>query len=269
MAEKEEVSYTEIVKEVMEQGHYYSDAVEWYANKYYSIIAEKTMFILLSIFSIVTIFYIRMTIKNVLPLRETFPIYKLQKDAIKYRTVARSLKPQGKVEYTSNEAILRMLLIHYTKEMFTHNYKSGNLEDLNTKLLRIGLYSSNDLLEKYKRGVFDGVTKDIFNKNIEYKTTVVSFKLIKKGSKLGKKKSALTAIKDYFFSKVPQEAELTCVTDTLVDGVIRAKTARRILFNYSYEPIVYNMIKDSFTEPRLVVNDYRILEETKNEVVNN
>ncbi|MDR0571985.1 MAG: hypothetical protein LBG48_04010 [Rickettsiales bacterium] len=269
MTDKDSVRYTEIVKEVMEQGKYYSDAIDWYSNKYYSIIVEKTTFVLLSLFSIVTIFFIRLTIKNIMPLKEVFPIYKLQKDSLNYRAKAYSLKPQGKVQYTSNEAILRMLLIHYAKEMFTHDYKSGNMDDLNIKLLRVGLYSSNELLEKYKRTFFDSVTKSIFNKNIEYKTTVVSFKLIKRGSKLGKKKTILTTIKDYFFTSIPQEAELTCVTDTLVNGTIRAKTARRVLLNFMYEPITYNMIRNSFTESKLVVNDYKILEETKNEITDN
>jgi type IV secretory pathway component VirB8 len=259
--EKEVVKYSDVVSAVVEEGKYYTDAMNWYCIKYHSVISEKTFFILLSVFSAIIVFFLYNTINNILPLHDIFPVYKVQTDAIKYRTKVTPLKPKN-IEYTSSEAILRMLLIHYVKEMFTHNYKSGNIEELNQKLSGIRLYSSSELFEDYKK-MFNVISGNLFNKDVEQKTYVTTFRLIKTKSK--NKGNIITYLKNYFFTKIPTEAEIACVVDTLVSNSLKKRVKMKILFNFIYEPVVYNSVKNEFTKPRLIINNYSILEEVSDE----
>jgi type IV secretory pathway component VirB8 len=262
--EKETVSYTEVVNVVMEEGKYYNDAMDWYCMKYFSVVSEKTLFVLLSVFSVVIIFYLYNTINNILPLHDVFPVYKVQKDSLRYRTKVVPLKPKN-IEYTSSEAILRMLLIYHSKEMFTHNYRSGNIEELNEKLSRIRLYSSSEFFEDYRK-MFNAISGNLFNKDIEQKAYVTTFRLIKTRNKSGK--NIITRLlREYFSSKIPTEAEITCVVDTIVSGSLRRRTSMKILFSFIYEPVTYNSIKNEFTKPRLTINNYTVLEENSDENV--
>ncbi|MDR2760931.1 MAG: hypothetical protein LBB09_03750 [Rickettsiales bacterium] len=262
MAEETKIKYTEVVSATMKAGKYYQDGMDWYGITYFSVLSEKTFFVLLSVFSLVVMFYLYATIKNILPLRERFPVYVMQKDSLNYVTKISPLKPKN-ISYTSSEAALRMLLIYYAKEMFIHNYKSGNIEDLNQKLSKIQLYSSKELFESFKTA-FNDISGQMFNKNIEQRVAVTNFKLIRrKSSNRGKKITGY--IKSYFSPKMPAEAELTCIIDVLAAGALKSRTEKKILFAFSYEPVTYSAIKNEFTKPQLIINGYKVLEEKNHE----
>jgi type IV secretory pathway component VirB8 len=261
--EEKEIKYSDIVGTVIDENKYYTDAVNWYCLRYYSVVSEKTFFVLLSVVSAIIMFYLYNTINNILPLHDIFPVYKVQKDSVKYRTKVTSLKPAG-FEYTSSEAILRMLLIYYTKEMFTHNYKSGVIEELNQKLSRIRLYSSSELFENYKK-MFNAISGDLFNKDVEQRAYVTTFNLIKVKNKING--NIVGYLKNYFITKIPTEAEVTCVVDTLVGGKFSKRVSMKIYFNFIYEPVTFNSINNEFTKPRLIINNYSILEEKVDEKI--
>lgn len=146
----EKTKYTEVVSAVIDEGKYYNDAMDWYALTYFNIIVERTFFILLSIFSFIIVVFLYLTIQSILPLKEKFPVLIRQKDTINFVGNIKALKPID-IEYTSSEAILRFLLIEYAREVLSHNYKNGNIEELNNKINKIQSYSSIELGNDFKK----------------------------------------------------------------------------------------------------------------------
>lgn len=256
MSEKEEkTKYSEVVKAVYEEGNYFNDAMDWYCLKYLSATSERTFFVVLSAMSFIIVTLLYLTIDNILPLTEEFPVMVTQKDSANYYTTIEAVKPSN-MNYNSNEAILRLLLIRYVQELFNHNYKSGNIEDLNEKLLKIKNYSTNEVLAKF-RNDFNQISANMFNKNVIQSVYIKTFKFKEKSSSDGKKNKILTSLSSYIFtSKIPTEAELEYEIHTINNGE-RTIAKQKILLDFKYEAIKYNNLKKDFTKPVLVVTNYR------------
>lgn len=259
MSEKEErTRYSEVVKAVYEDGKYFDDAMDWYCLKYLSAVSERTFFIVLSIMSFIIVALLYFTIENIMPLTEEFPVLITQKDSANYYTTIEAVKPVN-MDYNSNEAILRLLLIRYVRELFNHNYKSGNIEDLNEKLLRIKNYSTDEVLLKF-RNDFNQISANMFNKNIEQRVYVKTFKFKEKNSNDSKKNKILSSLSSYIFTKkIPTEAELEYEIHTINNGN-RSIVKQKILLDFKYEAIKYNNLKKDFTKPILVVTNYKTID---------
>ncbi|MDR1499273.1 MAG: hypothetical protein LBS34_03225 [Rickettsiales bacterium] len=259
MAKKSEkvvkIKYSKVVAEIVDGGYYYKDAMDWYCLKYLNAVAERTFFILLSVMSLIIVMFLYYTIKNMLPLKEEFPVLTKQSDAVNYYTTIQKIKPDTP-NYNSNEAILRFLLINYVRTLFTHNYRSGNIEDLNNKLTKVKNYSTDEVFQRY-RETFNKISADMFNKQVDQNIVVKSFRFaVKKDAKRSKK------MLDYLFTKIPTEAEITYTTVFNNYGESKKDVSNeRISLSYKFEPIKYSGIKKEFTKPVLVITDYKIIKE--------
>ncbi|MBO4956936.1 MAG: hypothetical protein J6C50_03790 [Rickettsiales bacterium] len=251
MAEKEKIKYSEVVATIVEEKTYFKDALDWYCLKYLNVIAERTYFILLSFMSFLILIFLYFTIKNILPLKESFPILVKRDNVVDYYTEISPIKPAG-LKYNSNEAILRFLIINYTRELFTHNYKSGKIEDLNIKLTKIKNYSTNELFQRF-RNDFNQISGNMFNKNVSQNVVIKSFKFIK-----NEKKDFKDKIKNYVFTNMPTEAEIEYTTIFIDSQGKRTMSDEKMLLTFKYETIKYNNIKKEFTKPVLIVSDYKI-----------
>lgn len=260
---EEKSNYSDLVRSVVDNKKYFEDAMDWYCLKYLSVISERTFFIVLSLMSFIIVAIIVLTIKNILPLSEVFPVLVNQKDSVNYYSTIKSIKPAN-MDYDSNEAILRFMLIRYVREMFNHNYKTGKIEDLNYKLNRIKIYSTDEVMQKF-RADFNEISAAMFNKNIEQRTYIRTFKFGKKqrGGK-SEKKNILTSIGNSLFSKkIPTEAELDYEVHTITSDS-RTVENYKITLSFKYEPIKFNNFRNSFTKPVLVITSYNVVNRQNN-----
>ena len=248
----EKVKYSDIVTTVLEEKLYFKDAMDWYCVKYLNITAEKAYFVLLSVMSFLILVFLYFTIINILPLKESFPILIKRDNVVDYYTDIKAIKPTG-LKYTSNEAILRFLLINYTRELFTHNYKSGNMSDLNTKLTKIKNYSTDEVFQRFRNG-FNETSGNMFNKNVSQNVFIKSFKFVNYT-----KQNFLSNIKDYVVSTMPTGAEITYSTVFIDQNGERTINNEKILLTFKYEAIKYNNISKEFTKPNLIITDYKII----------
>ncbi len=257
MTNKEEkIKYSEVVSSIFESKLYFKDAMDWYYLKYLSAVSERTYFIVLSVFSFLIVLFLYFTINNILPLRESFPVLIRNDNAIDYYYTIKSIKPSSQ-NYTSNEAILRFLLLNYARELFNHDYRTGDIDDLNNKLLKIKNYSSEEVYNKF-REEFNVISSKMFNKRVIQLVSINTFKFIKKQSKDTKSK-----LSSYVFTTIPTEAEIK-YTLYFNDGTQTTKTNGTLLLSFKFESIKYNNIKKEFTKPVLIVTDYTIKENNNN-----
>lgn len=256
---QEKINYSNIVTTIVDDELYFKDAIDWYCLRYLNVTTERTFFILLSFMSLVIVLFLYSTIKSILPLKEKFPVLVRQKDAINYYTTIKPIKPSN-IDYTSNEAILRFLLLTYVRNLFNHDYKSGNIEDLNVKLTKIKNYSTDDLFQRYKND-FNQISNNMFNKKVDQHVFIKTFKFIKK-QETDKKKQIL----NYLFTKIPTEAEVTyrIVFNNYSTGEKQFFDGK-IILSFKYESITYSNIKKEFTKPILVVTNYNIIEKAQTE----
>ncbi|MDR2777971.1 MAG: hypothetical protein LBB13_00475 [Rickettsiales bacterium] len=249
------VNYSSIITDIVDSGVYFEDARNWYYLKYLAAFSERTFFIVISTMSITIVMLLYMTIGNILPLKESFPVLVRQPDAVKYYTTIKAVKPE-KLDYNSNEAILRLLLIRFVKELFTHNYKTGKIEDLNRKLLKIKNYSTDDVLLKF-RGDFNQITSQMFNKNIEQTVRIKTFRFKeKRNSKKGRFSSSFIG-KLVSRGKAFSEAELEYDINVILPGEKRV-SSQKITVDFKFDTIKYNSLRKEFSKPVLIVTNYSI-----------
>lgn len=253
MTDKEDkIKYSEVVSSIVESKLYFKDAMDWYCLKYLSAVSERTYFIVLSVFSFLIVLFLYFTINNILPLKESFPVLIRNNNTVDYYYTIKSIKPSSQ-DYTSNEAILRFLLLNYAKELFNHDYRSGNIDDLNNKLIRIKNYSSEEVYNKF-REEFNVISSNMFNKRVVQLVSINTFKFVK-----NKPKDTKSKLSSYVFSTMPTEAEIT-YTLYFNNGIETTKTAGTLLLSFKFESIKYNNIKKEFTKPALIITNYTIKE---------
>ena len=264
MAEKEQVKYSDVVREVVESGKYFTDAMDWYFLKYYNAIVERTFFIMLTVCSAIIVITLYFTINNILPLHESFPVLVRQPDSVKYISKISPVKP-ATMNYTSSEAVLRLELIRFTREVFTHDYSRGNIDELNSKLARIKLLTTDDLFSYFKKDL-NSLSMKMFNRNIKQSVIINTFALEDTKTNITDLKSVKDItkyVKDYFSKPIPTEAILDCNVLLYVDNSLHSNDSRRIKITFKYTPIIFNVLKNSFTEPKLVITNFEVLEQKK------
>lgn len=256
MANNEKIKYSEIVASVVEDKLYFKDARDWYCLKYLNAISDRTFFVFLSFLSFLIVLFLYFTINNILPLKESFPILLRQKDAVNNYYSIKPIKPSN-ISYSSNEAMLRFLLINYTRDLFNHDYRIGNIDDLNDKLLRIKNYSSIEVYNKF-REEFNNISAAMFNKPVLQMVSIRTFEFLKE-----KKTDIKSKLSDYVFNNLPTEAKIT-YTRYFYSNTETKTINGEILFTFKFDAIKYNSLKQEFTKPTLVITNYTIKEEGNN-----
>ena len=153
---------------------------------------------------------------------------------------------------------MRLLLINFTREIFTHDYERGNIEDLNNKLAKVKLYTTGDLFVSINND-FNALVEKMFNKNIKQTVTINNFKFVESNSIFTK----------YFNSKSHTQAQITCNIDVYMNNELYSRNEKTILLNFTFNPIKYNVIKKEFSKPYLVINNYDIVNDKQIQVQQN
>lgn len=244
--QNEKIDNLNLVKEVYESGNYFKDAFEWYTLKFFGIYVERFLFFILFIFSIIIISISGITLKNLFPIKEQFPVLVKQKK-IMFEPRIEKLRPE-KLNYNNNESLGRYLAIYYLRELMNHNYINSNMDALNEKLERIKIYSSKEAFEKAKKIVNTKFT-ELFNKNISQTATIRTFRFVGNNkdsfSKAVKKdKSIYTVEMDYYI-----------ITNT-ADGPINEH--QKILLTFKFNEINYNKRLKQFDKIVFTVVDFDI-----------
>ncbi|MDR2077351.1 MAG: hypothetical protein LBP39_00085, partial [Rickettsiales bacterium] len=247
--------YSSVVAAIVDSGTYFNDARDWYCLKYLAAFSERTFFIVISAMSVTIVLLLYLTIVNILPLKESFPVLVRQRDAVKYYSTIKAVKPE-KLSYNSNEAILRLLLIRFVRELFTHSYKTGKIEDLNTKLLKISNYSTDEVLKKFRTD-FNQIINQMFNKNIEQTVQIKYFKFKEKENS-GSGKYGLGFLRKLIpKTKVFSEAELEYDVSVILPGE-KITNSYKILLDFKFDTIKYNSLRKEFSKPVLIITNYSI-----------
>jgi type IV secretory pathway component VirB8 len=220
----------ELVKKSVEDGSYFKDGLEWFVSKYIEPITEKTFLIFLSIIGVVITYTIVTMITNLLPLTESVPIVLKERDSSTYLPIITKLIEKD--TKTTNEAILKYLVINYVKDRENHYYPKGNLSKYTSKFERIKNSSSNEAFVDFKKFMSKNNKQSpihYFGKDIERKIEIQSFKFVRL------EKTFFNKAGDFFMAeKMPQEALITYKIKIIAPlKTIEETTTKRLSFNFS------------------------------------
>ena len=246
--------YKNSIKYSVENGEYFKDGFSWYIAKYLRSIVDRTFFVFLSIMGIIIVYNVSMLIYTLLPLKEDVFITIREKDLTKYRTNIYDLTKNNEAE-TTDEDLLRYLLINYVKERETHNYKKGNINDINTKLEKIENSSTGDVFNEFKY-FMSSENKNgpfyFFGKNVETTININSFDFIRIH-----RKRIFDKIKDYFNIKLlPIKAEVYYTLKTQIGDKINTQN-RKAIISFKFSGVNYEKNTNTYSPVRLIVTSYK------------
>lgn len=241
------INSPDVVREVYESGKYFKDAYDWYALRYLNPFVERFYLFLYSILSLIIVFIVVIIFRNLLPIKETFPILVNQKDASLYSSKVTRLRPED-ILYNNNQSIGRYLSIYYLRLLTEHNYISSTMSDLNIKLEKIKKYSSKTAFDK-SQDLINGIYKSFFGKNIVQRSVIRSFKFLDPDETV----LARSVSKD----KNTYAAELRYIIFINNNGTIEKKN-KKIVLTFKFNDIKYNSITKQFNPIIFLVMDYSI-----------
>jgi len=220
----------EFIKKSVEDGSYFKDGIEWFGSKYIEPITEKTFLIFLSIIGIIITYTIITMITNLLPLTESVPIVLKERDSSTYLPIISKLIEKD--TKTTNEAILKYLVINYVKDRENHYYPEGDLSKYTSKFERIKNSSSNEAFVDFKKFMSKNNKQSpihYFGKDIERKIEIQSFNFIRP------EKTFFNKAGDFFMAeKLPQEAIVTYKIKIITPLKTTEETkTTRLSFNFS------------------------------------
>lgn len=224
--------YKESIKFSMDSGNYFKDAFSWYSLTYIQPIVDRTLLLFASIISIFIIYNVSQLITTLLPLKEDIYVVIREKDLSVYQTSIYDLSKNNDT-LTTNEDILRYLLINYVEERESHNYKSANVNDMNHKLKVIENNSSSDVYNEFKIFMSRnnvGGPYYFFGKDVETTVKIDSFKFIRID-----KKGWFSKLKDYFNVDIlPVRAEVYYTLNTQIGNKTTSQKRKAVIsFEFS------------------------------------
>jgi type IV secretory pathway component VirB8 len=246
--------YRDNVKSDVESGRFFNDGYDYFLNAFLRPIVDRTFFIFISIVSTVIIYFVIGLISFVLPLKEEINVTIKERDITRYWINIEDLTNNNEAE-TTDEDILRYLIVNYVKERETHNYKEGNINDVNKKITRIQNNSVTDVNNGFRWFMSKANENGpyyYFGKDIETKIEINSFKFNRVN-----KNNLFNKIKFFFdVSVMPIGAEVnyTLVIISAGEIVLREKRKAAVEFNYV---AVEKEKDDTFTAPKFTVNSYK------------
>ena len=176
-------TYRDSIKYSINDGSYFRDGFNWYCTVFLRSIVDRTFFVFMSIMGVIIIYNVMSIIFMILPLKHDIYISIREKDLTKYQTKIYDISKNEEANST-DEDILRYLLIAYVEERETHNYKTASISDINKKLEKIKSVSSSDVFNEFnlfmsrenQNGPFY-----YFGKDIETSVQINSFNFIRIG----------------------------------------------------------------------------------------
>jgi type IV secretory pathway component VirB8 len=170
----------ELIQQSVENEEYFQEAIEWYSISYILPYSQRAFFTLLFILSLFVTYLFSMVIYSALPLKERLSIVVEAKDTALYTPKLVPLVNKNEAKSTE-EAVLRFLIINYLKEWEEHNYKRANINSVNIKLDKIKNNSSTEVFEQFKS--FMSRTNynspiHFFGKNVERTVDINAFAFV-------------------------------------------------------------------------------------------
>lgn len=260
--DEEAKEYLKFIRDSVEDGSYFKDALNWYSFRYITPICDRTILIFGAIIALVVLYCLEELVASSYNLVVEKPIYISAKDKSQYFPNLIDLRPkEGEENYDQNiqnidEAILKYLLKTYVKERETFDFSKAEVETVNRKFMRIKNTSSDDEYREFqltmsKSNPDSPIHK--FGKRFTKDVTFESLKFIRR-KQIGFKEQAM----NYLVEEIPTQAEVRFVvtaTNTISETKIEKDSVRYIAkISYEFEGV------ESGQKGRLGfrVNNYRL-----------
>lgn len=246
--------YRDSIKYSVGNGSYFKDGFNWYCTLFLRSIVDRTFFVFMSIMGIIIIYNVVSLIFMLLPLKEDIYISIKEKDMSKYQTKIYDLSKNKEAEST-DEDILRYLLISYVEEREAHNYKRANINDINKKLEKVRNVSSSDVFNEFnffmsrenQNGPFY-----YFGRDAEITVQVNSFKFIRIH-----REKFIDKVKDFFdIGLMPIKAEVYYTLRTQIGDAITSQK-RKAVISFKFSGVEYNDKTNQYSPVKLLVTSYK------------
>jgi len=212
--------YLAFVKDEVNEGRFFKDALDWYLFRYVSPICDRTILIIGGVLSVLICYIVFEIIKISFPLVVRDPIIISAKDQSKYLPNLIALKPKsGKPDFDPNlrtidEAIVKYLISIYIKDRESYNFSKASIEDVNTKINRIKNISSVVEFKNFQNFFSEENPQSPiqnFGKNIKKNVEIIDFKFIRKKVNTDN----FSKLKNFFNVELPNEAQVKFDTTTI------------------------------------------------------
>ena len=246
--------YKESINASVKNGTYFNEGFKWFSDSFLRSITDRTFYVFMSIMGVIIVYNVIQIIFMLLPLKQDIFISIKEKDLTKYMTHIYDISKTEEAEST-DEDILRYLVMNYVIERESHNYKTGNINDMNTKLEKIKNNSSGDVYNEFnlfmssenKNGPFY-----YFGKNVETTVKINSFNFIRV-NRFG----FLDKIKNYFTLKtLPVQAEVYYTLRTQVGSNITSQK-RKAVVSFKFRGVEYNEDQQKYSPVVFQVIGYK------------
>jgi type IV secretory pathway component VirB8 len=255
----------DLIKEKVDNGSYFKDALDWYFFRYVTAICDRTMLIFGSIIAAVVFYFLLQMINGAFPLEVKSPVFVRAYDQSQYFPNLVHLKPKADEKNydpavkTVDEAVLKYLVSNYVEDRESYDFSKAEVEEVNTKFNRIKNISSEMQYRKFQLFMSkDNPDSPIhnFGINVKKKVQINSVKFVETQAT----NFASKAI-SYIAGKIPSEAEvrLTALTEKIDENEELKVEKQDYLVKVSFtfngvskpEAGIRNIIK-------FVVNDYQL-----------
>jgi len=246
--------YKDSIRYSVADGSYFKEGFNWYCNVFLRSVVDRTFFVFMSIMGVIIVYNVVVLIFMLLPLKEDIYVSIREKDLTKYQTKIYDLSKNKEAEST-DEDLLRYLLIAYVEERETHNYKRANINDINKKLERVKNISSSDVFNEFntfmsrenQNGPFY-----YFGKDIETAVEINSFQFIRI-----KRKNFISRIRDFFdIGLMPIKAEVYYTLKTQIGDEITLQK-RKAVISFKFTGVEFDEKTGEYSPVKLLVTGYK------------
>jgi len=236
--------YHSYIKENIDTGNYFKEALNWYHLKYTSQITERAYFII----AIILLLWIALVVKtmsdSLFPLVVQQPIFIPAKNNADWVPKIVKLKPRkGEPNFDPrvenfDDSIIKYLLKSYVMDRESFNFKEGNVEEINKKFNRIKNTSNFREFKNFQKYM----SKDnpnspikLFSKNAIRNIAIDEIKFYRKQPKNFAEKILI-----FIANSIPLEADvfftanITTFDDIGLPVVVTEKFMAKI--KYEYQP---------------------------------
>lgn len=227
------------VKQIYESGKYFSDAYDWYCDRFLAPYSERVFLFFLSIFSLLIVIIVTTIIVGLFPLKETFPVLVQQEDSFLYTPVIKKLKPEN-IDYTSNESVARYLAMNYIKLLFDNNFSNNDLNILRNKLEKIQNLSTKSVYERARTYL-----NELFKNNSNQRIEIREIRFVNNSKDI------------YNYSKENYRIEFDCKLYKFKENNTEDNKLK-ILLTFKFNNINYSEKTGSFEPIKFTVNDFVI-----------
>ncbi|HLD77062.1 MAG TPA: VirB8/TrbF family protein [Rickettsiales bacterium] len=212
--------YFEFVKDSVENGAYFKDALNWYFLRYVNPLCDRTLMGFAAIISCIALYFLTQIISGIFPLIEEVPIVIRDHDSSTLRPMIIELKAQEiNKEISADELVAKYLVTTYVKNRESYDYRNSDVSAVNNKFNYIKNNSSYGEYKNFQLFMSrENTTSPLnnFGRNI-YSTVEISSIIFTKRQE----KDYYNKLKSIFAQKIPSEAEIrfTNITHTFdADG---------------------------------------------------